>query len=238
MIEINNLSVTNEKNRHLLNNVSLSIQEKTTTLICGKPGSGKTLLLKSIKDLISNPLSQTGDVKKDGKVGIVFQNPGRQIVREKVKREVVFDLENRGLEKKKIFERVQKYASLLDADHLLERKVRSLSNGETTKVALLSTLVTEPDVILLDEPLSCLDQANRELLLNAIDKLKEEGITLVIAEHDIRDLIDRCDKVVAIKNGEILSEGDPKSLKDVLYQQGIKVPFDWELDFTISEVYS
>jgi len=78
----------------LLDDIDLKIKEGKTTLICGEPGSGKTLLLKSMKGLISEGLRKKGNIKREGRTGIIFQEPRKQLVRSNVKMEAAFDLEN------------------------------------------------------------------------------------------------------------------------------------------------
>ncbi len=229
MIRIDNLSIKDYEGKLLLKGIDLSINKGETTLICGEPGSGKTLLLKAIKGVIGDGLDSEGSIKKRGKIGMVFQEPEKQIVRKKVKLDVAFELENAALSVQEIEERIEKYSKTLKAEHLLDRRIDELSHGELTKVALLSTLVIEPSVVLLDEPLSPLDHRNQKIVLESIRKLKEKGITIVIAEHDIRDLYEECDRTVLLKEGEMKKHGQPEEMYEELIKNGIKLPFELEL---------
>ncbi len=229
MIKIDNLSIKTHEGKLLLDDINLNIDSGETTLICGEPGSGKTLLLKSIKELLGDGLNVKGKIKKNGKIGIVFQEPEKQIVRRKVRSDVAFELENQALSRDEIEKRIEKYSSMLKADHLLDRNIDELSHGEVTKVAILSTVVSEPDVILLDEPLSPLDYRNQMIVLDVIEKLKEEGITVLIAEHDIRDLYDKTDRIILLNSGKLIGSGEPDELLDRLLMSGIKLPFELEL---------
>jgi len=213
----------------LLDELNFKIKEGEITVICGEPGSGKTLLLKAIKGVVSEGLEPEGDIQTEGRAGLIFQEPRKQMVRRNVKMEAAFDLENRCFSKKKIEQKIEKYSKFLQAKHLLDRDIDEISHGELTKTAILSILVTEPEIILFDEPLSSLDHPNRNKLLEIIKKLKEREATIVIAEHDVRDLVDICDNMILLKDGSILDEGDPISMKTMLYREGIKIPFHWEL---------
>ncbi len=235
MIEINSFSIVNRNRDRLLDDLNFKIGEGDITVICGEPGSGKTLLLKAIKGVVSEGLEKRGEIQTEGKAGLIFQEPRKQMVRSNVKMEAAFDLENRCFSKKKIEEKIEKYSKFLQAEHLLEKDIDEISHGELTKTAILSVLVTEPDIILFDEPLSSLDHPNRNKLLEIIKKLKEKGTTIVIAEHDLRDLVDVCDEVVLLKNGYILEEGDPLDMKRNLYREGIKIPVHWELEMEARE---
>lgn len=235
MIEIDDLTVKTHEGKLLLNAIDLSINRGETVLICGEPGSGKTLLLKAIKELLEDGLSVEGKIERNGKVGIVFQEPEKQIVRRKVRSDVAFELENSAMPIDEIEKRIKKYSSMLNADHLLDRKIDELSHGEITKVAILSMIVSEPDVILLDEPLSPLDYRNQMVVLDAIEELKNEGISILIAEHDIRDLYDKCDRIVLLKSGRLIGSGKPEDMLRTLMMSGIRLPFELELENYIGE---
>jgi len=235
MIEISSLSISDRKGNRLLDELNLKIEEGETTIICGEPGSGKTLLLKAIKGVVSEGLEKEGDIQTEGRTGLIFQEPRKQMVRRNVKMEAAFDLENHCFSKEKIEERIEKYSKFLQAEHLLERDIDEISHGELTKTAILSILVTEPDIILFDEPLSSLDHPNRNKLIEIIEGLKERETTIVIAEHDLKDLIDVCDRMILLKDGSILEEGDPQKMKPILYREGIKIPFHWELEMEAKE---
>ncbi|MEF8832420.1 MAG: ABC transporter ATP-binding protein [Candidatus Thermoplasmatota archaeon] len=235
MIEINSLSIIDRNEDRLLDDLNLKIEEGKTTLICGEPGSGKTLLLKAIKGLVSEGLEKKGDIKTEGEVGLIFQEPRKQMVRRNVKMEAAFDLENRRFSREQIEKKIEEYSRFLKAEHLLNKDIDEISHGELTKTAILSTLVTEPDIILFDEPLSSLDHPNRKMLLEILERLREKGTTIVIAEHDIRDLIDLSDRMILLKDGDILEDGDPKENKTMLYREGIKIPFGWELELEAKE---
>ncbi len=229
MIEIDKLSVKDYEGKLLLEELDLKINRGETTLICGEPGSGKTILLKAVKGILGGGLKTEGEIKRKGRIGIVFQEPEKQIVRRNVRLDAAFELENRGLPLDEIKDRIKKYSKMLKADHLLNRDIEELSHGELTKVALLSTMVTEPEIILLDEPLSPLDHKNQKIVLESIKKLKKEGITIVIAEHDIRDLYGESDRVILLKDGKIDSTGGIEEMSSTLIRNGIKLPFELEL---------
>lgn len=235
MIRINDFSVKDHEGRLLLKVPELNIDRGETILICGEPGSGKTLLLKAIKGLLGDGLSLEGDIEREGKIGMVFQEPEKQVVRRKVKLDVAFELENAGLPVQKMEERIDRYSSILKAEHLLDRNIEELSHGEITKVALLSALVPEPDMILLDEPLSPLDRRNQKIVLGSINKLREQGITVIIAEHDIRDMYDEADKVILLKDSKIKRMGRPGEMSAELVKHGIKIPFETELKAHLEE---
>lgn len=227
VLGVDSLRVLDGDGRPLVDDVSLGVEPGETLLLCGGPGSGKTLLTKALVGLLEgrDDLRVEGSVRRAEEVGFVFQYPARQLVRRTARLDIGFGLENRGVEPGAIAERVTAIAERFDAAELLDRRVDGLSAGETTVVALLGALVTESDAVVLDEPFSTLDYPGTRRVLEAIDRLRADGTAVVIAEHDVRDLLERADRVVNLDGGRVAADGPPEAVVSILERQGVKLPF-------------
>lgn len=231
LLESDSLSVRTADGTRLLDDVDFAVHEDETVLLCGGPGAGKSLLAKALTNVLHRRenFEVDGSIKRDATTGLVFQHPEVQLVRQTVREDIAFGLENRGMDREAMEAAIERHAARLDATALLDREVDELSRGETTLVAVLGMLVTDPDVLVLDEPLAPLDGYNAGLVLDAIDHLRSRGTSIVIAEHDLRDLLARGDRVVLLENGRVSDQGGPRSLTPTLREAGVKLPFPTEL---------
>ncbi|UWG46820.1 Energy-coupling factor transporter ATP-binding protein EcfA2 [Halanaeroarchaeum sp. HSR-CO] len=221
------LSVRTTTGAVLLDGVDLSVERDEMVVVAGRSGSGKTTLTKAIGGLLdSRPNIETaGTVSGPENVGFLFQNPRTQLVRRSVRHDVAFDLENQGVPRDEMERRIEQWAERLDATPFLDREVDALSRGETAVVALLGALVTEPDLVVLDEPLAPLDDRNRRLVLDAIETLRDHGSTLLVTEHDLRDVLPLADRVLVLEEGRVTSGGSPSTQLARLADLGITLPF-------------
>lgn len=228
------------RDEYALRDISFALDEGEILLVAGASGCGKTTLIRCINGLI--PRSYKGEVSGDviledqdvfsyslarisQLVGTVLQDPERQILGSKVAAEVAFGLENLGLSRSEIRERMSQAMALLGIEHLKERETFLLSGGEKQKVALAGVLAMEPKVLLLDEPLASLDPASAQEALRLFRKLADGGISILLVEHRVEDtmLIDP-DRVMYMKDSQIKYLGSIAGMMDVVDHSELKLP--------------
>uniref|UniRef100_I5AX25 ATPase component of various ABC-type transport systems with duplicated ATPase domain n=1 Tax=Eubacterium cellulosolvens (strain ATCC 43171 / JCM 9499 / 6) TaxID=633697 RepID=I5AX25_EUBC6 len=205
----------------LLKDMSLNVCRGETLLLTGASGSGKTTILRLINGLIPHyyqgelegSVTVTGrDIRNTelyelaGVVGTVFQNPRSQFFSVDTDGEIVFGPENIGLDPEKIRQRKDAVVREMHLEKLLGRSLFELSGGEKQRIACASVSALLPDIILLDEPSSNLDQHAIGNLRQEIIRWKEQGKTILISEHRLWYLKDLVDRVIYMEKGRICRE--------------------------------
>ena len=220
MIKVENLSYTYAgSDRVNLNNMDLEIERGEFILLTGPSGCGKTTLTRVLNGLIPHYYEGKlmGDATLDGvsykdmslfaiseKVGSVFQNPKTQFFNVDTTSEMAFGAENHGVAREEILKRISDTATFMEAQHLMNRNIFSLSGGEKQKIACGSTSVMDPECYIFDEPSSNLDSDAARDLRRVMLELKNQGKTMIVAEHRLSYLSDLADKVIIMKDGSIL----------------------------------
>ena len=219
MIQLENVNFTyNNSDKGALKDVSITIGSGECVLLCGESGCGKTTITRMLNGLIPHfyegemqgKVTVCGmDVQKEEiynisqKVGSVFQNPRSQFFCMDTTSEVAFGCENLGLPEKEIRERMNVVTDQLEMDLLLDRDIFQLSGGEKQRVACASVSAMMPEVFVLDEPTSNLDIKSIEKLKQVLSFWKDQGKTIVIAEHRLNWLQEVCDRVIYLKDGKV-----------------------------------
>ena len=221
-----------------LTDVSLEIKEGEWVAIIGPNGSGKSTLAKIMNGLLVPAAGQVTikDLTIDEEtvwearrsVGMVFQNPDNQFVGTTVEDDIAFGLENIGLPREEMLERVTKVLDMVKMSEFRTKEPARLSGGQKQRVAIAGVTVLEPEVIILDEATSMLDPKGRLEVISTIQKLhKEKKITVISITHDL-DEAAQADRVVLMEQGQIQQIGTPKEifkLGSKLVEKGLDVPF-------------
>ncbi len=204
----------------IISGLSLEIREGEFFTLLGPSGCGKTTLLRMIAGFNS---IEGGDFFFNGErinmidpakrnIGMVFQNYAI-FPHLSVKKNVAFGLKNRKYPKDKIESETQKFLELMKIDQFKDRMPNRLSGGQQQRVALARALVIQPDVLLMDEPLSNLDAKLRVEMRQTIREIqKRVGITTVYVTHDQEEAMAISDRIAVMKDGIIQHIGTPKDL--------------------------
>ena len=221
-IEIKNL-FKRFKNVVAINHIQLEVQKGEMLTLLGPSGCGKTTTLRCIAGL-EKP--EEGDIVIDGKamlsqgfvppskrgIGMVFQNYAVW-PHMKVFNNIVYGLKIERISRQKIKERAQQVVSLVGLKGLEDRYPAQLSGGQQQRVALARALVSNPKVLLLDEPLSNLDAKLREELRFEIKSLvRRMGITAVYVTHDQAEAMVISDRIAVMNSGNIVQIGTPQEI--------------------------
>ena len=242
MVELKNVSFrygaeeVEDKYENSLCEINLTVSKGEFLLLTGPSGCGKTTLLRLINGLIPQFYhgEVTGDVLVDGVnigsrelyenallVGTVFQNPRTQFYNVDTTCELAFGCENQGIPETEIYSRIDSAVAHFQMDDLMERNIFHLSDGEKQKIACASVNVSGTEIILLDEPSANLDHESTLMLRDLIKKWKDDGKTIIAAEHRIAYLWDLIDRAVILKEGRIIRELKGEE-KDAVTIEGLR----------------
>ncbi len=194
-----------------LENINFNIERGEHVLVLGPSGCGKSTLLQIISGVIPElipPDVLDGKIKLNySHLGILLQNPKSQMISTTVEGELAFCLENQGIPPHIIREKINNAITRFGLEHLRFRKSNSLSGGETQKVALISAILSEPELLLLDEPTSYLDFTATAELLDIIEELPKET-AIIIVEHRWDIFIRYTERVIIFNDrGKIIFDG-------------------------------
>ncbi|KSV85076.1 cobalt ABC transporter ATP-binding protein [Sinorhizobium sp. Sb3] len=200
--------------RVALHPLNLALSEKRVGII-GLNGSGKTTFARLINGLVKpssgrvtvNGLNTVEDDRAVlSEAGFIFQNPQHQLIMPIVAEDIAFGLKNRGLSREEIDRRMQGALSRFGIEHLARRRVHELSGGETQLVAMASVVVTDPKILILDEPTNQLDLRNRRRVAETIEGLPEDTVVIT---HDLA-LVENVDRLLLFHEGRLAADGDPR----------------------------
>ena len=198
------------KNKKIFENLSLSFSSKGITVILGPNGSGKTILTKLILGLQK---TDKGEIKIANKKNIKFgYTPQKTILlRRNVFDNIAFPLAMDGCNKNEIFERVNLYLKKFDIDKFKKSSARKLSGGLAQFVSFVRSVVTEPDILILDEPFSNLDASLKNKIENYLinHKLKRK---IILVTHDLFQAQRLADEIILMDSGSMVSKSINKKL--------------------------
>jgi len=241
IIALENVSFSYKINENnivsVLKDVSFSIFPGEYVAIIGHNGSGKSTLSKHFNGLLT---PNSGDVwvkghntKDDSKkldirkgVGMVFQHPDNQIVATIVEEDVAFGLENIGVPREEMKQRIDQALEVVKMSEFRKRPPHHLSGGQKQRVAIAGVLAMQPDCIVFDESTSMLDTFGRNEVLQVMRQMNKMGMTIITVTHRMSEAAE-ADRIIVVEDGKIVMDGTPREIfkhKEVLMQLQLDIP--------------
>lgn len=233
-----------DEQSHSLNGLSLEIRRNKKIALMGANGSGKSTFFLSCVGILR---PQSGKLYWDGeefsytkkglldlrsKVGIVFQDPDNQLFSASVYQEISFGILNLGVSEEAAQKEVESVMAELEITPFSRKPTHALSGGQKKQVSIADILVMHPELILLDEPAAALDPKHTVMVNKIVDRMTEQGITVLMATHDVNYAYEWADEVILLHEGKVLIHGTPAEVfsnKATLKQTNLEPPVVLEL---------
>lgn len=233
-----------DEHSHSLNGLSLEIRRGQKVAFMGANGSGKSTFFLCCTG-IHRPQKGTlyvngkevtynkkGLLDLRSKVGIVFQDPDNQLFSASVYQEISFGILNLGTPKEQAKKEVEAVIEYLEITPFRHKPTHALSGGQKKQVSIADILVMHPDIIILDEPAAALDPRHTTMVNHIVDQLTADGITVMMATHDVNYAYEWADEVVLFHEGKVLIHGNPAEVftnPSALKQTNLEPPAVLEL---------
>ena len=220
--------------RAALMDVTFELRAGEYVGVVGPNGGGKSTLVRLLNGLLRadsgnvrvaelDPAIEPFEVRK--RVGILFQNPENGLVAPFVEDDVAFGLENLGVERREMRERVREAIRAVGLEGYERREPHTLSGGEKQRVALAGLLALDSEILLLDEPTSMLDAAGRKEVLERLEGLRGARTVLHVTHH-LEELLD-ADRILVLNAGRLVADVRPERLfsnVDLLAENRLTLP--------------
>lgn len=248
IIELKNVSFRYDKTveEYQIDTVSFHVKQGEWLSIVGHNGSGKSTVVRLIDGLLE---AESGEIYIDGKqltretiweirskIGIVFQNPDNQFVGATVEDDVAFGLENQGIPRGEMLQRVEKAIDQVGMLKFKDREPSRLSGGQKQRVAIAGIIALRPTIIILDEATSMLDPEGREDLMAVMRELQKKfQLTIISITHDLSEIA-LSDRTLVFQKGKIESSMTPRELfsRNDLNEIGLDKPFSKQVQESLS----
>jgi ABC-type sugar transport system ATPase subunit len=216
MIKLENINLSFDEFE--LKDINFQVEAGEYYVVLGLSGAGKSLLLECISGIqkpdsgkiILDNVDITKQKIQARNVGYVFQHHAI-FPHLNVFQNIAYPIKKQ-FPKQLVKKKVEKIADIVNITHLLKRDTKTLSGGESQRVALARTLIRNPKCILLDEPFSSLDVQLRDNLRALLHKINQLGQTIIHVTHDYEEAVTLAHKIAIFQNGEIIQDGKPSDV--------------------------
>lgn len=201
----------------ILHGITFEVESGVALGLLGRNGAGKTTTIRILMDVFK---ANEGKILLDGaafdrkehQIGYLPEERGLY-PKKTVQEQLIYLAMLRGMKKKEAAENTKKWLKRLEVDQYLNRKLETLSKGNQQKVQLASTLVCDPEIVILDEPFSGLDPVNSQILKDVVKELIEQGKIVIFSSHQMSYVEEFCDNIVIIDHGEVALKGRLQEIK-------------------------
>ncbi|EIF39828.1 energy-coupling factor ABC transporter ATP-binding protein [Streptococcus sp. SK643] len=249
IIDVKNLSFRYKESQEYydVKDITFHVKRGEWLSIVGHNGSGKSTTVRLIDGLLE---AEFGEILINGQrlteeniwdlrhqIGMVFQNPDNQFVGATVEDDVAFGLENQGISRQEMKERVEEALNLVGMLDFKKKEPARLSGGQKQRVAIAGVVAQRPAILILDEATSMLDPEGRRELIETVQGIRKDyDMTVISITHDLEEVA-MSDRVLVMKKGTIESTGSPRELfsRNDLDQIGLDSPFANQLKNSLSQ---
>ena len=203
--------------KEILKGISFSVESGKALGLLGRNGAGKTTTIRILMDVFhanSGELLLDGEpfVQRNVQIGYLPEERGLYPKRE-VLEQMVYLARLRGVSKKQAIVNAKRWLERLEVAEYETKLLETLSKGNQQKVQLASTLVCDPDIVILDEPFSGLDPVNSQILQEVVQELITDGKIVIFSSHQMSYVEEFCEDIVIINHGEVVLEGNLAEIK-------------------------
>ena len=237
IIEVKNLAYAYQTGTHALEHIDMVVKEGEKIAVMGSNGAGKSTFFLNLNGVLQ---SDEGEIRYRGtvinkknlnelrkNVGFVFQDADSQMIASDVQGEVSFGPMNLKLPREEVKKRVEEALEYMNLTEYRNRPPHYLSGGEKKRVSIADIIAMKSEVVLFDEPTAALDPLSAEMLEEVLEKMSDEGKTLLISTHDVDFAYRWAERIIVFCSGKIIADGTPLEIfqnEAVLEQAHLKKP--------------